>query len=128
MMLLKNMLIVGLGGFFGSTARYIAYQLIDKRMNSLYPWTTFIVNITGSLMLGFVLGLFIKHSVTSGNIRLLLVTGFCGSFTTFSTFAFENVFLLQQKAISTALFYTTASLILGFLAVFAGYHLGKYFS
>lgn len=125
MIFFKNILIVGLGGFLGSSARYIIYRLLDKRFNSLYPWTTFIVNITGSLILGLLLGLMIRSSLSTGNLRLLLVTGFCASFTTFSTFAYENVFLLEQKALPTALLYTATSLIFGFLAVFAGYYLGK---
>lgn len=123
--MLKNVLIVGLGGFAGSIARYLAYLLIDKRFPSAYPISTLSVNIIGSFVLGIITGLMLKTSGANDTLRLLLAVGFCGSFTTFSTFAYENLFFINQKLIPTALIYISASLILGLLAVFAGHWVGK---
>lgn len=123
--MLKNLLLVGLGGFFGSIARYLTYLLIDKRITSLFPWSTFAVNVAGSLLLGIIMGIMIKSTLINDNMRLLLAIGFCGSFTTFSTFAYENMFLYHQKALITALIYTLLSLIVGIAAVFGGYFIGK---
>lgn len=123
--MLKNILIVGIGGFAGSIMRYLAYLFIDKRFPSLYPISTFTVNIIGSLLLGIITGLMLKSTMINDNMRLLLAVGFCGSFTTFSTFANENLFFINQKLLPTALLYTAASVILGLLAVYAGYVIGK---
>ena len=121
----KNILIVGLGGFAGSIARYLAYILIDKRFPSSYPISTLSVNIIGSFILGIITGVLLKTTMTSDAARLFLAVGFCGSFTTFSTFAYENLFLINQKMSSVAIIYISASLILGLLAVFAGHWAGK---
>ena len=123
--MLKNIIIVGLGGFAGSAARYLAYLLIDKRFHSVYPLSTFSVNIIGSLILGIITGFLLKTTMASDNMRLFLAVGFCGSFTTFSTFAYENLFFLNQKMTSTALLYIAGSLFFGLIAVFAGYWFGK---
>lgn len=121
----KNLLLVGVGGFMGSIARYLVYLVVGKRLASIFPWSTFIVNIAGSLILGILMGIMIKTTMINDNVRLLVAVGFCGSFTTFSTFAYENMFLYQQKALPTAIGYTAASLILGLAAIFGGYFIGK---
>lgn len=124
---LKNLLFVGFGGFLGSICRYLTYVLIDKRFHSVYPVSTFTVNIIGSLILGIITGMLIKSGLINDNMRLFLAVGFCGSFTTFSTFAYENLFFYHQKLPGTALLYIGASLLFGFFAVFLGYELGKSF-
>lgn len=123
--MLKNLLIVGAGGFFGSIARYLVYLLIDKRVASSFPWSTFTVNVAGSLILGIIMGVILKTTMANDNMRLLLAVGFCGSFTTFSTFVSENMHLYYQKNLTAAFLYTTASIIFGLAAVFGGYMLGK---
>ncbi|UII29168.1 fluoride efflux transporter CrcB [Fulvivirga maritima] len=123
--MLKNVLLVGLGGFLGSTSRYLTYYLIDRKVESLYPWSTFTVNIVGSLILGILLGFIAKAHLANDHLRLVFAVGFCGSFTTFSSFMYENLYLFQQKAYSTSMLYLIGSIVLGFIAVFAGQALGR---
>lgn len=121
---MKQVLLVGVGGFAGSVLRYLAYLWIDKRFEGVFPLSTLFVNTLGSLILGLIVGLFIKSNI-SPELRLFLGVGICGSFTTFSTFAMENVSLLEQKDMVTAASYTLASIILGMVMAFAGYWIGK---
>lgn len=121
---MKQILLVGIGGFTGSILRYLTYLWIDKRFIGVFPLSTFLVNVLGSLILGFIVGLFVKSNI-SPDLRLFLGVGVCGSFTTFSTFAMENVSLIGQKDILTSVVYTLASLALGMLMAFAGYWIGK---
>ena len=121
---MKQVLLVGVGGFAGSVLRYLAYLWIDKRFEGVFPLSTLFVNTLGSLILGLIVGLIIKSNI-SPELRLFLGVGICGSFTTFSTFAMENVSLLEQKDMVTAASYTLASIILGKVMAFAGYWIGK---
>lgn len=121
---MKQILLVGVGGFTGSILRYLVYLWIDKRWDTVFPFATFTVNIVGSLLLGFILGLFIKSNL-SDEMRLLFGVGICGSFTTFSTFAMENVTLLEQKDLTSTISYLIASVVIGILVALAGYWLGK---
>ena len=121
--MLKNILIVGFGSFVGGIARYLTYLLIDKRLGGSLPINTFIVNIIGSLILGIIAGLIIKNQINDST-RLALAVGFCGSYTTFSTFALDNMQLLNQKP-TTAFIYIIASVVIGIAAVFMGFYIGK---
>ena len=121
---MKNILLVFLGGGFGSVLRY----LIGKYLNSTetgIPYGTFTANILGSLLIGILLGLAIKNDTLSQNQTLLLATGFCGGFTTFSTFAYENHVFLKSGDFTSFAVYTIASFVIGFLAVFFGMYLVK---
>jgi fluoride exporter len=119
-MSLYNFLLVGIGGFFGSIARYATSRSIDIKLNSIFPYGTMAVNIIGSFILGMVIAWASKRSVGVENLRLLLATGFCGGFTTFSAFALENLNMVQQRMIGSALLYALISLILGAVAVYTG--------
>lgn len=123
--MLKNILLVGFGGFLGSIARYMTYLAVDKNFSSNWPIATLSVNILGSLILGFIYGLLVKSVFVSQDTRLFLAVGFCGSFTTFSSFAYENLQMLQQKDILTMISYTGVSMVFGVLAVYSGFLLGK---
>ncbi|TRX56276.1 fluoride efflux transporter CrcB [Fulvivirga sp. M361] len=123
---MKQVLLVGLGGFLGSTLRYLTYLWVDQRYEKAFPLSTFTVNIIGSLFLGLLYGFLAKSQTTTGpEIRLFLGVGLCGSYTTFSTFAFENFNLLQQKDFATTFTYILASLVLGLLAAYGGYSIFK---
>lgn len=123
--MLKNILLVGFGGFLGSVFRYLTYLAVDKNFSTNWPIATLSVNILGSLILGFIYGLLVKSVFVSQDTRLFLAVGFCGSFTTFSTFAYENLQLLQQKDILTMITYTSISVVFGLLAAYGGFLLGK---
>ncbi|MFT5216410.1 MAG: CrcB protein [Glaciecola sp.] len=123
---MKQLLLVFIGGGFGSTLRYV----IGKYMNSTetgIPWGTFTANILGSLIIGVILGLAVKNDTLSSNQTLLLATGFCGGFTTFSTFAYENHVFLKSGDFTSFALYTIGSFIVAFLAVFAGLFITKSF-
>ena len=119
---MKQLLLVGFGGFFGSIARYLVSKLNITWSFHNIPMGTFTVNIIGSLVIGILMGFFVKNNVqTTTNLKLLLVAGFCGGFTTFSSFTYENVTLLQQGHLFTALAYIAGSILLGILFVYFGY-------
>lgn len=117
-----NLLLVGVGGFAGSAARYLTVVSLEKKLNAVFPYGTLTVNIAGSFLLGIVLAWISGKSGQSGESwRLLIGTGFCGGFTTFSAFAAENVSLFDQRLASTALLYILISVVGGLLAVWAGF-------
>lgn len=117
---MRAVLFVAIGGAAGSVLRYLTSVVVHKYVQSSFPWATFAVNAIGCLLIGLLMGFFIRHNVQDSNFKWLLVTGFCGGFTTFSAFAHENVALFQTQQYGTALLYTGASVILGMLAVWAG--------
>ena len=120
---MKQLLLVFVGGGFGSALRYV----IGKYLNNTggFPWGTFAVNILGSLLIGIILGFAAKNNTLSQNQTLLLATGFCGGFTTFSAFAYENHVFLKSGDFTSFALYTIASFVVGFLAVFLGLYLVK---
>lgn len=125
--MVKQLLLVGFGGFAGSIARFLVSRLnLTWNFHSI-PMGTLTVNILGSLIIGFISGLIIHSSTSTENLKLLLITGFCGGFTTFSAFTFENLQLIQEGYHGTALIYIGTSLILGILAVLGGLWLSKIF-
>ena len=122
---MKQLLLVFVGGGFGSVLRYIVGKYLNNPEDGI-PSGTFVANVLGSLLIGVILGMAAKNNALSENHTLLLATGFCGGFTTFSAFAYENqVFLKSGDFVSFAV-YTIASFVLGFLAVFAGMYLVKF--
>lgn len=127
---MKVLLMVFLGGGLGSTLRYLISKYLNHAAYSssiAIPLGTFTVNIVGSLLLGLILGLALKYNSLSGNALLFLATGFCGGFTTFSAFAFENQELLKSGDYLHFAIYTLGTLILGFSAIFAGLFFSKLF-
>jgi CrcB protein len=118
-----SLLAVGAGGFLGSVGRYLCVLYVDRIVNSRFPFGTLLVNIVGS----FLLGLFIGMSLRDRQ-KLFLATGFCGGFTTFSAFAFENSNLVDQKLVSWAMVYILASVAVSVLAVGLGLWVGRKFA
>ena len=122
---MKQLLLVFLGGGFGSSLRYfISKYLNDSQLG--VPYGTFFVNILGSLVIGFLLGLAFKYKSISNETMLLLATGFCGGFTTFSAFAYENYIYLRSGDYFSLSVYTAFSLIFGIAAVIIGMTLARY--
>ncbi len=122
---MKSILLVFIGGGVGSVLRYLIGKLLNSHESGI-PYGTFLANILGSLLIGIILGLAAKNNTFNSNQTLLLATGFCGGFTTFSTFAYENHILLKSGDFTSFAIYTIASFIVGFLAVFFGMYLIKY--
>ena len=117
-------LLVFIGGGFGSALRYYVEKIFVNTNHSVFN-ATLSVNVFGSLIIGILFGYFTKQSILSGNQSILLISGFCGGFTTFSTFALENVYLLKNGDYFNFLFYTILSVVLSILAVFLGLFLMK---
>ncbi|TVZ55792.1 CrcB protein [Lutibacter sp. Hel_I_33_5] len=122
---MKQLLLVFVGGGFGSALRFLVGKWLTNA-NGGFPYGTFTVNILGSLLIGIILGMAAKNETLSQGSTLLLATGFCGGFTTFSTFAYENHQLLKTGDFATFAIYTIASFAVGFLAVFTGMYLVKF--
>lgn len=122
---MKQLLLVFIGGGFGSALRFVIGKWLNNSENGI-PYGTFVANILGSLLIGIILGLAAKNNSLSENNTLLLATGFCGGFTTFSTFAYENHLFLKSGDFTSFALYTIASFVVGFLAVFAGIYVVKF--
>jgi len=123
---MKSLLLVFLGGGLGSSLRY----WIGKHLNNTetgIPYGTFAANIIGSLIIGIVLGMALKNNSLTSNTVTFIAVGFCGGFTTFSTFAYENHLFLKSGDFMSFAFYTIGSFIVGFAAVFFGMWLVKIF-
>lgn len=118
--MLKNLLLVGLGGGLGSMLRYAATLVINSKY---FPYATLAVNITGSFIIGIVFAMSIKDETFLNNWKLFVATGICGGFTTFSAFSLENMDLLQSGKIGMAATYIVISVVAGILATFLGYQL-----
>jgi fluoride exporter len=118
--MLRTILIVGMGGFIGSSLRYVIHVLVDKGMTSTFPWATFIANILGSFLIGAVYALSEKGNLLNPELRIFLTVGFCGGFTTFSAFAYNNLNLLKDNSIYYLLLNAGGSLVAGIFAVYLG--------
>ena len=118
---MKHLLLVGLGGFIGSVARFLVSKLNLSWHFLSIPMGTLTVNVLGSFIIGILVGISVKSDLISTDLRLFLMVGFCGGFTTFSSFSSENLMLMQNGQVFTVLIYTSLSILLGFLAVYSGY-------
>lgn len=121
-----GLLLVFIGGGAGSVLRYLIGKVLNSPATGI-PYGTFLANILGSLLIGIVLGWAAKYNNLSDHMLLLLVTGFCGGFTTFSAFAYENHVFLKGGDFASFAVYTIGSFALGFLAVFLGIYLIRQF-
>lgn len=121
---------IALGGAAGALARYLTERLLKNASLGLqYPVGTFVANLLGAFLLGLILGKWLEAADSNAQRwRLLLGTGFCGSYTTFSTFLFEQLTMLREGKWPTLVGYVGLSLLLGLLAVWLGWLLGRKFS
>jgi CrcB protein len=116
---------VALGGAVGSLARYGLDRFIERRSFAVFPWSTFTINATGCLLIGVVIAGLVDRHQTPAWLRLGLVMGVLGGYTTFSTFAQETLDLLEESRLGTASLYAFGSLSVGVLAVFVGMAIGR---
>ena len=123
--MIKNLLLVGLGGGIGSMLRYLVSLLINKYSFLTFPFATFVVNMSGCLLIGLLLGLSEKYSAFNSELRYLLVIGLCGGYTTFSTFSAENVQLLENGNYLIFGLYALGSVSVGLFALWLGYMISK---
>ena len=115
---------VGIGGFFGAIARYVVAGWAS-RADETFPYGTFAVNVSGSFLLGLVIGLMGERVVLHPDLRVAVTVGFVGAYTTFSTFAFETFELGETKAFGVAALNVVASIVVGLVAIWAGLAAGR---
>ena len=116
---MKQFLLVFIGGGLGSALRYLMGIYLNSQKTGI-PFGTFAANILGSLIIGIVLGYTLKDNLLSNNTTLFIATRFCGDFTTFSSFAYENHLFLKNGDFMSFATYTIASFVIGFASVFIG--------
>ncbi len=123
--MLKILLVIGSGSFLGGIARFLLSRGIQNSVISSFPFGTFWVNIIGCFLIGLIYGLSDKGNLTNNELRMFLTVGFCGGFTTFSTFSSENMALLRDGSFLYFSLYAGLSVFLGLLATFGGHALTK---
>ena len=124
----RSLILVGAGSCVGGISRYLTQQFIQKHYLSSIPLGTLCVNISGCFIIGIIYALANKGDILSPEMRLLLATGFCGGYTTFSSFAYENISLLQDGEFFYTSLYVLLSVLIGFVAVYTGILLIKLIS
>ena len=125
--MLKTLLYIGTGSFIGGIARYLTARAVQNSIASSFPYGTMVVNLLGCLLIGLIFGISERTNLISDEWRIFLTVGFCGGFTTFSTFANENMVLLRDGNFFYFTLYTGLSVFLGWAAVFAGNAITKVF-
>ena len=117
---------VGLGGFLGANARYLLGGWISERLGTVFPYGTFVINLTGSFILGFFMAYAQERPWIAPSARLMFAVGFVGAYTTFSTFEYETMRLIQDREVLLAMLNVVGSLIAGTIAVLGGFALGEW--
>ncbi len=116
----RGLILIGLGGGIGSVCRYLSQQYVQNNYPASIPLGTLFVNITGCFIIGIVYALSEKGNLISPEVRVFLATGFCGGFTTYSSFAYENVSMVLEGEFYYTALYLLISVFIGFGAVHAG--------
>lgn len=123
--MLKTLLLIGLGGAIGSMLRYLTLVMVNKYWPHHFPLATFITNVVGCFLIGLIVGLLAKNNLSDSEWKWFLITGFCGGYTTFSAFGYENIQLLQNQNVLIAFAYIALSVVMGLLAVWFGLFVTK---
>jgi CrcB protein len=117
---------VALGGAFGASSRYLLDTLIERNVSSIFPWATFTINITGCLVIGICEATLVDRHDVPAWVRVGIVMGVIGGYTTFSTYAQESLQLFDARDVGVGLLYTVGSVVTGVLAAYLGSVLGRH--
>lgn len=123
--MIKNILLIGLGGSAGSILRYLCQRWFAEVYSHSFPWGTFAVNITGCFLIGILWGITFKSFESNEHWKLFLMTGICGGFTTFSAFTLEGIGLLREQKTGLFFLYVAGSVIAGLALTFLGMKLTR---
>ena len=118
--MIRNALLVGLGGAVGSITRYLCQRWAYNIYPHHFPWGTFAVNLIGCLLIGIFWGISFKSFESNENWKLFLMVGLCGGFTTFSAFTLEGIGLIREQRLALFFSYVAATVVLGLLATYIG--------
>jgi CrcB protein len=125
--MLRTLLLIGLGGFLGSISRFLIALGVNRIFQSVLPVGTLTVNILGCLLIGIIYSLAEQKNMLSPELRIFLGVGFCGGFTTYSSFAFDKFSLIKTGDFLMLSVYVGASVFLGLIAVYLGSQIHKLF-
>ena len=123
--MIRTLLLIAFGGGIGSALRYLTSVVVQKYYANVFPLATLLTNVLGCFIIGILMGLFEKNQVVTSDLKWLFVTGFCGGYTTFSTFGYENISLFQNNNSALAFLYIGGSVFMGLFAVWMGLILTK---
>jgi CrcB protein len=123
--LVRTFWAIAIGAAVGGVARYYLASSVQQRFGVTFPWGTLLINVTGSLLLGFIIRYAVVTPTVSVEMRALLTTGFCGGYTTFSTFSYETAALLEEGQYERAGAYAVGSVLLSLTATFLGFILAR---
>ena len=126
--MIRHLLLVGMGGAAGSIARYLCQRWVSANFQHSFPWGTFLVNFAGCLLIGLLWGISLKSFERNEQLKLLLMVGFCGGYTTFSAFTLEGMQLINQGRFLIFTLYFALSVLLGLFATITGAWLAEYLS
>jgi fluoride exporter len=124
-MSIYNILVIGIGGFFGAISRFIISKQMALLLGDDFPYGTLLVNAVGSFLLGFLSRYLMEHFVVSELVRVSLLIGFLGAFTTFSTFSYESIMLLQEGDFIKAGVNILSNILLCLILCFVGFQFAK---
>jgi CrcB protein len=116
---------IAIGAAAGGVSRFYLGSALQQRLGASFPWGTLAINITGSLLLGFLIRYAMATPAISMEVRAMLTVGFCGGYTTFSSYSYETLVLLEEGQVGRAALYSVGTVVLALLATFAGFMLAR---